>query len=133
MSSLEEVGILQVVIILLLCEPQRRRRAALGSMIAAGAACAAIYYLGPGLLGLLYEAAKPIVDKYGWLGLLTLVGLLVYAVSFVFAFRADARNKKAIRAGSKQAFDKHVEYLVRDQHLSHEDAVDFVIKMRDGG
>ncbi len=101
MSSLEEVGILQVVIILLLCEPQRRRRAALGWMIVTGAVCAAIYYLGPGLSGLLYEAVEPIVGKFGWLGLFFFTAVLAYVVALFVAYRLDTKQSRAIRAGSK--------------------------------
>jgi len=122
MSSIEEVGILQVVIIVLLCEPQRRRRAELGWIIVAGAVYAAIYYLGPGLLGLLYEAVEPIVGKIGWVGLFVLAGVLLYAVSLVLAYRADEKERRAVRARSKEAFDKRVEDLMSSQHLSFEDA-----------
>lgn len=131
MSSLEEVGLLQAVIIVLLCEPQKRRRATLGWIIAAGAVYAAIYYLGPGLIGLLYEAVEPIVGKFGWLALLALTGLLLYAVSLVVAFLADRKQNRAVRAGSKEAFDKRVKDLMSDQHLSFEEATGAATRVRD--
>lgn len=122
---------LQIVIILLLLEPQRRRRGVLVGIIGTGAVFVTIYYLGPGTLGLLYEAVSPIKERFGWLGLFSLAGLLAYAVAFVIAFRIDAKQNRAIKAGSKEAFDKRVNDLMRDQHYSHEDATAAAAKVRD--
>ena len=120
-----------MVIILLLCEPQRRRRVALGWIIAAGAVCLAINYLGPGLIGLLYEAFEPIVGKFGWPGFFALIVLILYAVSLIFAFRSGAKENRAIRAGSKEAFDKRVKDLMSGQSYSFEDATAVTTRIRD--
>ena len=131
MNTLEVVAVLQLVIILLLLEPQRRRRRALGAIIGVGAVCVAIYYLGPSAIGLLYEAVSPIKEKYGWSGLFIFIAVIVYVIALVIAFWIGAKQNREIRAGSKDAFDKRINDLMRDQHYSLEDATAAVVKIRD--
>lgn len=54
MTTLEVVAVLQLAIILLLLEPQEQRKRVLAWMAPFGLVCAAIYYLLPGVIGLLY-------------------------------------------------------------------------------
>jgi MFS family permease len=135
MTTLDVVACLQLVIILLLIEPQRRRRATLGGIIGTGAICAAvyaaIYYLGPPLVGTLYETISSFKEEYGWSGLFVTTSIVVIVVVMVFASRVDLRQNRAIRAGSKEAFDKRVNDLMRDLHYSLEDATAAAIRIRD--
>src|ERR1039457_3011026 len=130
-STLEVVACLQLVIILLLLEPQERRKKVLAWMLPFGVVCAAFYYLFPAALGLLYEVVSPIKERFGWLGLFTIAGLLAYSAALVFAYQIDAKQNRAIRAGSKEAFDKRVNDLMRDKHYSLEDATAAAAKVRD--
>jgi hypothetical protein len=57
--------------------------------------------------------------------------LLAYSAALVFAYQIDAKQNRAIRAGSKEAFDKRVNDLMRDQHYSLEDATAAAAKVRD--
>jgi hypothetical protein len=96
-----------------------------------GIVCAAVYYLIPAALGFLYEAVGPIKEKYGWSGLFFLTVVIGYAIALVFAYRIGAKQNRAIRAGSKEAFDKRVNDLMRDQHYSLDDATAAAAKVRD--
>ncbi len=131
MSTLDVVACLQVVIILLLIEPQERRKSVLGWLFPLGAACVAVWYLSSTVFGLLFEAIRPIKERFGWSSLFIIAVALVYAVSLVFAYLIDAKQNRNIKAGSKEAFNNRVAYLMHDRHYSNEDAIAAVTKLRD--
>lgn len=57
--------------------------------------------------------------------------VIVYAVALGFAFRIGSKENRAIRAGSKEAFDKRVNDLMRGQRYSLEKATAAVERIRD--
>jgi hypothetical protein len=96
-----------------------------------GIVCTAVFYLGPVVLGLLFEAVSTLKEKYGGSGLLVTLSIVGIVLVMVFASVVDTRQNRAIRAGSKIAFDKRVKDLMRDQHYSLEDATTAAAKVRD--
>jgi hypothetical protein len=131
MSDLDVIGGLQIVIILLLLQPQRRRKSALLSMVICVGIGAALWYIGLPAVGILYGATKPFIEKFGWLHSFTLLALLGFGVTLLVAFWIDQKKNRAIRAGSKEAFDERVRIYMRDFSYSEEDAIAATNRIRD--
>jgi len=132
MGPLRVIAGLQLVVIILVCVPQRRRLVALGGIGALGVVYLVIRRLFPVALGLLYEEVRPALARYGEFHLILLAGVLVFAVILLIAYRMDTKQNRAIRAGSKEAFDLFVDDLVLKKHFSLEEATAAAIRIRDG-
>jgi hypothetical protein len=122
---------LLVIVIVLLCEPQEQRRRTLGWMLVFSGCGLALYYVGPIVLGLFFAISRPALRHLWWT--LAIVILLIYAPVFGRLIWLDARENRAIRAGSKEAFDRRVsEYMGPTFNYSYERAVEATTKIRDG-
>lgn len=132
MSLLALIIVLQLVVIILLCEPQRRRPQTVRVLSAIFFVCVIIRYAAPAVVGLLAEVFQPIVEKIGWLYFLCALVALGYVIALFVAWWRDARENRAIRSGSQDAFDKRVEEYVQDHQYSRERAIAITTRIRDG-
>jgi hypothetical protein len=130
--ALHAIAAIQVVILLLLCIPQKRRPIALGAIVVLGAAFLAFRRLRPIVSELFSGAIRQLVVKFGEFHLILAASVLVFAILLVVAYRMDTRQIRAIRAGSRQAFDQYVNDLIRKKHYNLEEATAAVIQIRDG-
>jgi hypothetical protein len=79
-----------------------------------------------------YESVRPVLARYGEFHLILLAGVIVFAVILVTAYRMDTKQNRAIRAGSREAFDRYVDDLIRKKHFSIEEATAAATQIRDG-
>jgi MFS family permease len=132
MSDLDAIGGLQVVIILLLLHPQKRRRNALLTMAICVGIGAALWYIALPAVVILFGVTKPVIEKFGWIHSFTLLALLGLGVALLMGYRVDYKKNRAIRAGSKEAFDERVRTYMHVLNYSEEDAIAATTRIRDG-
>jgi hypothetical protein len=131
-STTELIVVLQLVVIFLLCEPQARRARTVRvfTMIALGLII--LRYAAPAVVGFLLDIFQPIIQKIGWVYFLCSIVGLGYLIALCVAWWRDAKENRAIRSGSQQAFDKRVEEYIRDHKYSRERAIAVTTGIRDG-
>jgi FtsH-binding integral membrane protein len=125
MSLMAVAVILLFTIVVLLCVPQKRRPRTLGKLIFWSLFGLAICYLGPILFGfalLAFEKAKAHV---------ILSAISLFVVILVVAIWIDRRAIRAIRAGSVEAFNEHIQSNMRNGY-THEKAFEIATRIRDG-
>src|ERR1039458_9264971 len=105
MGPLRVIAGLQLVVIILVCVPQRRRLVALGGIGALGVVGLVVRRLASAALAEFYESARPVLVRFGEFNLILLAGGIVFAILLLIAYRMDTKQNRAIRAGSKEAFD----------------------------
>src|ERR1035441_8699848 len=132
MGPLRVIAGLQLVVIILVCVPQRRRLFALGGIGALGVVGLVVRRLASEAVGEFYESVRPTLARYGEFNLILLAGVLVFAVILLIAYRMDTKQNRAIRAGSKEAFDRFVDDLILKKHFSLEEATAAATRIRDG-
>jgi hypothetical protein len=132
MGLLRVIAGLQLVVIILVCVPQRRRLFALGGIGALGVVGLVVRRLASEAVEEFYESVRPVLARYGEFHLILLAGVIVFAVILVTAYRMDTKQNRAIRAGSREAFDRYVDDLIRKKHFSIEEATAAATQIRDG-
>ena len=132
MSNTAAIIALQLVIIILLCEPLKQRQQTVRVLSAIFFVGIIVRYAAPAVIGFLVETFQPLVEKIGWPYFLCALGGIGYIVALCVAWRRDAKENKAIRSGSQEAFDKRVEEYVRDHKYSRERALAVTTSIRDG-
>ena len=132
MSNTAAIIALQLVIIILLCEPRGRRQKTVRVLSAIFFVGIIVRYAAPAVIGFLVETFQPVVEKIGWPYFMCALVGFGYIVALCLAWRRDAKENKAIRSGSQEAFDKRVEEYVRDHKYSRERAIAVTTSIRDG-
>jgi hypothetical protein len=132
MGPLRVIAGLQLMVIILLCVPQRRRPIVLGGIIVFGVVGLVLRRMASAGLGVFYESVRPVIVRFGEFHLILLAGVLIFAALLVLAYRMDTKQKRAIRAGSTEAFDQYVINLVGKKHCSLEEATAAATRIRDG-
>jgi hypothetical protein len=137
-QQLEIVTFLLGAILVAICRPQKERAKALRwyvflvlgvlfisewrGVIALLASCALWAFVG----------VRHIVEMAGWWTLVIVNPITLILVPIFGRFLwLDYKDNRAIRAGSKDAFDRRVRDLMTSFNLSHEKAVEAAIKVRD--
>lgn len=140
MTTAGVIVLLLFVIVLLLCEKQEDRPRALGRMVLIGILGLALYYVGPLVCALVLLAVRPLVARVGWYWTVLIainIPFVLYGLGYlVWAAWADARDRRdnrAIRAGSKEAFDKRVEAYKTTLNYDERKAIEATLRIRDGG
>jgi hypothetical protein len=132
MGPLRVIAGLQLVVIILLCVPQRRRLFALGGIGALGVVGLVVRRLASEALAEFYESVRPVLVRFGEFNLILLAGGIVFAILLLIAYRTDTKQYRAIRAGSKESFDRYVDELIVKKHLNLEEATAAATRIRDG-
>ncbi len=131
MSNTEWVIMLQLGIIALLCEPQERRPRLVRVFAIIVAGVFIIQHVAPAVFGFLLEVFDPVIRKIGWVYSLCILVGIGYIIALGVGFWMDAKNNRAIRAGSQEAFDRRVATYMRSHRYSREDAIAATAKIRD--
>lgn len=82
--------------------------------------------------GWFITTSSPLFRGIDFLWKLVILGLAVWVAWLVVAGWLDAKQNRAIRAGSKDAFDERVEYYVGKLNYSLDDAIKATKRIRDG-
>jgi formate hydrogenlyase subunit 3/multisubunit Na+/H+ antiporter MnhD subunit len=122
---------LLVLIVVLLCTPRKNRPQQVKYSVASVAIIGCLYYLGPIAIGIVLASYHFLIGHLGRFWSLVLAIAIVLGFVFAGAWWIDARDNRAIRAGSRAAFEKRVQTLIRDRKYSHEKAVEAVSRLRD--
>ncbi len=141
MTTAGVIVLLLVAIALLLCEKQEDRSRALGGMVLIGILGLALYRIWPLLRSSALLAISPLVSRFGWfsgivIAIIIAINIPIWAWFFGHLMRgawSDAKENRAIRAGSKDAFDKRVEAYKSMLNYDERKAIEATLRIRDGG
>lgn len=140
MTTAGIIVLLLIAIAILLCEKQEDRSRALGGMVLIGILGLALYRIWPFLRSSVLLAISPLVSRLGWfwgpvIAIIIAVNIPIWAWFFGRLMRgawSDAKENSAIRAGSKEAFDKRVEAYKAMLNYDERKAIEATLRIRDG-
>jgi len=136
-----DVLLIAIAFAILICEKQEDRSRTFGVMVLIGILGLALYSIWPFLQSSVLLAISPLVSRFGWIWgpvitIIIAINIPIWAWFFGYLMRgawSDAKENRAIRAGSKEAFDKRVEAYKAMLNYDEQKAIEATLRIRDGG